>query len=65
MWVFDVSLVNAYLCYKSWHEMHGRKPMSHYRSREQVALVWLDSDVHWPTRYSKRTRTHKKKHLKQ
>ena len=61
MWAFDVSLVNAYLCYKSWHEMHGRKPMSHYRFREQVALAWLDSDVHWPTRYSKRPRTHKKK----
>ena len=40
--------------------MHGLKPMSHYRFREQVALAWLDSDRHWPTRYSKRPRTHKK-----
>ena len=61
MWAFDVSLVNAYLFYKLLHEMHGRKPMSHYRFREQVALAWLDSDVHWLTRYSKRPRTHKKK----
>ena len=38
--------------------MHGLKPISHYHFREKIALAWLDEAKYWPTRYSRRPRTH-------
>ena len=57
LWGLDVAIVNSYLLYKSWYEMHGLKPMSHYSFREQIALAWLDEEKYWPKRYSRRPRT--------
>ena len=54
---FDVSIVNSYLLYKSWYEMHGLKPMSHYHFWEKIALAWLDEDQFGPTTYSRRSRS--------
>ena len=54
LWGLDVALVNAYLLYKAWYEMHGLKPMTHYHFREKVALAWLDEERFWPGRYSRR-----------
>ena len=54
LWGLDVALVNAYLLYKAWHEMHGLKPMSHYHFREKVTLAWLDEERFWLGRYSRR-----------
>ena len=45
------------MLYKSWHEMHGLKPKSHYLFREQIALAWLDDEKFWPLRHKRRTRT--------
>ena len=59
LWGLDVAIVNSYLLYKSWYEMHGLKPMSHYSFREQVALAWLYEEKYWPTRYSRRPRINK------
>jgi len=54
LWGLDVAIVNAYLLYKAWHEMHGLKPMTHYCFREKIALAWLDEERFWPGRYSRR-----------
>ena len=56
LWGLDVAMVNAYLLYKSWMNMHGFPPMSHYRFREAVALAWMDSETYWPDRYRQRRR---------
>ena len=47
-------MVNAYLLYKSWMEMHKLSPMSHYRFRERIAEAWMDSGNYWKDRYPKR-----------
>ena len=57
IWGMDVAVVNAYLIYKSWYEMHGLKPMTHYYFRESIALAWLDQEKFWPSRYSRRCRS--------
>ena len=54
LWGLDVSMVNAYLLYKSWMEMHKSSPISHYRFRERIAEAWMDSDNYWKERYPKR-----------
>ena len=54
LWGLDVSMVNAYLLYKSWMEMHKLSPMSHYRFRERIAEAWMDLDNYWKERYPKR-----------
>ena len=36
LWGLDVAMVNAYLVYKSWMEMHKMTPKSHYRFRERA-----------------------------
>ena len=54
LWGIDVAIVNAYLLYKAWHEMHGLKPMTHYYFREKIAFAWLDEERFWPGRYSRR-----------
>ena len=56
MWAFDRILLNSYVLYKSWYVMHDLKPMTHYAFRESFCLSWLDSEQHWPLRYSKGTR---------
>ena len=53
LWGMDVAVVNAYLIYKSWYEMHGLKPMTHYSFRESIALAWLDQEKFWPSRYAR------------
>ena len=60
LWGLDVAIVNAYLLYKSWYEMHGLKPMSHYFFREKIALAWLDEEQYWPRRYSRRPKSNNK-----
>jgi len=57
LWGLDVAIVNPYLLYKAWYDMHGLKPMSHYHFREKIALAWLDEAKYWPTRYSRRPRS--------
>ena len=57
LWGLDVAMVNAYLLYKSWMEMHGFTPKSHYQFREEVALAWMDSETYWPQRYRQRRST--------
>lgn len=56
MWGLDVAIVNSYILYKTYHQMHNLEYISHYRFREQLFLAWMDSDQYWPTRYSTRKR---------
>ena len=51
LWAFDVAIVNSYLLYKSYLEMHGFEPKSHYTYREDIFKAWMDTDLYWPTRY--------------
>ena len=53
----DVAIVNSYILYKIYHQMHDLDYMSHYRFREQIFLAWMDSDQYWPTRNSTRKRS--------
>ena len=46
----DIAMVNAYLLYKSWMEMHRFPPKLHYQFQEAVALAWMDTDHHWTSR---------------
>jgi len=57
LWGLDVAIVNAYLIYTAWYEMHGIKPMTHYCFREKIALAWLDEETFWPSRYARRKRS--------
>ena len=56
LWGLDVAMLNAYLVYKSWMEMHKMTPKSHYRFRESVVEAWMDSENFWKDRYPKRSR---------
>lgn len=51
LWAFDVAIVNSYLLYKTYLEMHGFEPKSHYTYREDIFKAWMDTDLYWPTRY--------------
>ena len=57
MWGLDVAIVNSYILYKIYHQMHDLEYMSHYRFRGQIFLAWIDSDQYWPTRNSIRKRS--------
>ena len=54
LWDLDVAMVNSYLLYKSWIEMHKFSPISHYQFRESVAEALMDLDNFWKDRYPKR-----------
>ena len=56
LWRIDVAMVNSYLVYKSWMEMHKLTPIEHYRFRESIAQAWMDSDNYWKDKYPKRRR---------
>lgn len=56
LWAFDVAIVNSYLLYKSYLEMHGFQPKSHYTYREEIFKAWMDPDLFWPTRYLRKSR---------
>ena len=56
LWAFDVAIVNSYLLYKSYTEMHGFQPKSHYTYREEIFKAWMDPDLYWPTRYLRKSR---------
>lgn len=56
LWGLDVAMANAYLLYKSWMNMCGFSPMSHYHFREAVAMARMDSETYWPGKYRQRRR---------
>ena len=57
LWAFDADIVvNSYLLYKSYLEMHGFPPKSHYTYREEIFKAWMDPDMYWPERYSRKSR---------
>ena len=56
LWAFDVAIANSYLLYKSYLEMHGFQPKSHYTYREEIFKAWMDPDLYWPERYSRKSR---------
>lgn len=50
-WSMGVSLVNAYVLYKTYMEEEGvdsKNTLSQYQFREMVALAWIDPDNYWP-----------------
>ena len=52
LWAFGVAIVNSYLLYKSYLEMHGFELRSHYTYYEDnIFKAWVDTDLQWPTRY--------------
>ena len=38
LWAFDVAIINSYLLYKSYLEMHGFEPKSYYTYQEENFL---------------------------
>ena len=49
-WAFGVLLVNAYISYKTYMISKGKRPMSHYEFRKQIALAWIDPTTYWKDR---------------
>ena len=49
-WAFGVLLVNAYVSYKTYMISKGKRPMSHYEFRKQIALAWIDPTTYWKDR---------------
>ena len=39
-------MVNAYVSYKTFCELRGLKPISHYDFQKNIALAWIDKDVY-------------------
>ena len=56
LWAFDVAIVNSYLLYKSYSKMHGFQPKSYYTYREEIFKAWMDSDIYWAVRYSRKSK---------
>ena len=46
-WAFGVLLVNAYISYKTYMISKGKRPMSHYEFRKQIAPAWKDPTTYW------------------
>ena len=59
-WALDRCILNAFVLYKSWHQMHGKKFLSHYKFRESLCMSWLLPDTYWPYRYGKMQRKRKR-----
>ena len=61
-WGYQVLLTNSYVCYIKYHDMLLTKPtLTHYEFIKQVALAWINKDLHWPndstTKVSKKRKT--------
>ena len=56
LWAFDVAIVNSYLLYKSYSEMRGFQPKLLYTYREEIFKAWMDSDMYWAVRYSRKSK---------
>ena len=48
---FDVAIVSSYFLYKSYLKRHGIEQKSHYTYCEDNFNAWIDTDLHWKTRY--------------
>ena len=44
---FGVLLVNVYVSYKTYTISKGKRPMSHYEFRKQIAPAWIDPTTDW------------------
>ena len=60
-WCFQMMMTNAYVTYKKYIEIHGRKPMTHYEFRKQIALAWVDPENYWPTDSTKKSARKRKR----
>ena len=50
LWGLGVSLVNSYVCYKSYHQEIGtdkKNILSQYEFRRSIALAWMKPDTYW------------------
>ena len=46
LWIFQVSLTNAYVAYSSYCKMHNIRPMLHRDFISNIVLTWLSNDVY-------------------
>ena len=51
-----MAIVNSYLLYKSYLKIHGFQPKSHYTYRGEIFKAWMNSDMYWAERYSRKLR---------
>jgi hypothetical protein len=52
LWVLGICLVNAYVCYRSYHLELGtdkKNILSQYEFCRSIALAWISPHKHWPT----------------
>jgi hypothetical protein len=56
-WGFQLLLTNSFILYKKFHTLHdSNKTLSHYDYIKQIALAWVNQDMHWPTKKITRKR---------
>ncbi len=53
LWGIEVSLVNAFMMYRQFHELKG-SPMKydHYHFHEACGLAYVEPETMWPSRHS-------------
>ena len=57
-WIFELSLTNAFVLYRMFHDIHEIKlPLTHYEFIKAVALAWIDQDTYWPVQTARRKKT--------
>ena len=47
----------AFICFYIRRIMHGFQPKSHYTYREEIFKAWMDSDMYWAVRYSRKSKS--------
>ena len=48
-WGFQVLLTNSFILYNKFHQLHDSKDtISHYEYIKQIALAWVNRNLHWP-----------------
>ena len=47
-WGLELLIINAYVEYRKYHEMHDRKPpLEHFEFHQKIALAWLHPKAYW------------------
>ena len=56
-WGFQTLLTNSYVLYHKYHKMIDSKAaVNHYDYIKEIALAWINPDIHWPKKISQKKR---------
>jgi hypothetical protein len=56
-WGFQTLLTNSYVLYKKYHKMIDSKAaVNHYDFIKEIALAWINPEIHWPKKISQKKR---------